>query len=822
MMYADVILPLSLANTFTYRIPSDLEQGVQVGCRVIVQFATKRYYTAIVLAISDKEPTTSFEIKDIYALLDGAPILRRPQLRFWQWIASYYMCKLGEVYKAALPSGLKLESETVVSLQTDFEAIAPLRRNEQAILDAFEGLPVQLSVTDLEKRTSLRNVLPILTALIDKGAIEVCESLKKGFTPRLETYIRLAESLLDEDKLKQTFEDIKRAKKQELLLVSFLDLSQVLNPSRLMEVSKKELLAFSGETAATLTALIKRGVLETYTKEIGRLHARVCRTQPIKPLTEPQTKAYQEILAGFKAKDVALLFGVTSSGKTEVYIHLIEDMLQLNRQVLYLLPEIAITTQITERLAVVFGDRLLVYHSRFSDNERVEVWNKLLNADQPMVVLGVRSALFLPYKDLGLIIVDEEHEPSYKQQDPAPRYHARSAAIVLAGMHGAKTLLGSATPSVDTYFNAVTDKYALIELTTRYKDIAMPEIVTVDLKELRRRKLMSRDALFSPLLIEKMQEAIARKEQVILFQNRRGFAPMIECRECAWTPQCVNCDVSLTFHKGRNQLICHYCGYTYQLPKSCPTCKGTDLRTMGFGTERVEEELSLLMPDVKTDRLDFDTARTRSAFERIISDFEKGKTQVLIGTQMLSKGLDFDNVTVVGILSADNLMNFPDFRSHERAFQLMVQVSGRAGRKHKRGLVLLQTTQPTHPLIELVKQFDYKAMAMLQLSERNLFRYPPFYRLITLVLRSRNEITLNELSVTYARKLHAQLGDRVLGPVTPSVTRVQTFHVRKLVLKIEISAQVAAVRQILESVYQEMAQIKAFNQLVVHYDVDPI
>lgn len=818
-MYADVILPLSLENTYTYSIPADLVHAVSSGCRVIVHFGKKRYYTAIVVSVHDKVPDSRYETKEIYALLDGAPVLRRPQLRFWQWIATYYMCKLGDVYKAALPSGLKLESETTVAYNDDFEATEPLRKNEQAVLDAFTGA-VKLSVSELEKKTGIRNVLPILTSLIAKGAVEVSEEMKRGYTPKLETYIRLTATYTNEARLQQAFTDLLRAKKQELLLICYLDLSHVLNTTLRMEVSKKELLEKSGYTAAVLDGLLKRGILESYDKEVGRLQTAVCRKQPPKALTDAQQKAYNEIHDSFKIKDVCLLHGVTSSGKTEVYIHLIDQALKLGKQVLYLLPEIAITVQITERLVNVFGDSLLVYHSKFSDNERVEVWNKLLNTQEPMVVLGVRSSLFLPFRNLGLIIVDEEHETSFKQQDPAPRYHARNAAIVLASMHGAKTLLGSATPSIDSYFNAQTGKYGLVELNTRYEDIKMPEITTVDIKELRRKKIM-KDTLFSPLLIERIGEALAKKEQIILFQNRRGFAPMIECHTCGWIPKCVNCDVSLTYHKFRNQLTCHYCGYTYQLPRVCPDCKGTELRMMGFGTEKVEEEIAAIFPDVKTERLDFDTARTRTAYERIIADYEKGKTQILIGTQMLSKGLDFGNVSVVGILNADSLMNFPDFRSHERAFQLMVQVSGRAGRKNKQGTVILQTSQPDHPLIRMVQHFAYKEMVSLQLSERSMFRYPPYYRLIVIVLRSRNETALNELSVLYAERLFARLGQRVLGPVTPPVTRIQTFHLKKIVIKIEASAAIAPVRELLDTTYKEMTGYEQFRQLLVHYDVDP-
>jgi primosomal protein N' (replication factor Y) len=488
---------------------------------------------------------------------------------------------------------------------------------------------------------------------------------------------------------------------------------------------------------------------------------------------------------------------------------------------LLLLPEIAITTQITGRLSKLFGDKLLVYHSGFSDSERVEVWNKLLHDGSPALVLGVRSSLFLPFRDLGLVVVDEEHENTYKQQNPAPRYHARNVAIILANMHGGKTLLVSATPSVDSYYNALTGKYGLAKLNTRYGECLTPEIVSVDIKELKRKKVM-KDTLFSPLLIQKMSMALEQDEQVILFQNRRGFAPMIECRGCGWTPHCMNCDVSLTYHKRHNRLMCHYCGYVVPLPCECPECRHTDLRMLGFGTEKIEEEVESLFPSARVERLDFDSAHTRTAYERIISDFDNGKIQILIGTQMLSKGFDFGNVTVAGILNADSLMNFPDFRSHERAYQLMAQVSGRSGRREKRGAVIIQTSQPEHPIIRMVEALAYEEMVSLQLGERSMFHYPPYFRLIFIVLRSRNESALQEISASYAEKLIARLGERVVGPVTPPVTRIQTFHIRKILLKIEVKAAIVPVREILEEVYAEMQGHPIFKQLLVHYDVDPV
>lgn len=820
MKYAEVILPLPLENSYTYRIPSDMEAAVVRGCRVIVHFGKKRFYTGIVIDVHDREPEEKFDIKEIYSLLDAAPILRRPQLRFWQWISSYYLCKLGDVYKAAIPSGLKLESETVVSINPDFVAETQLKPAEATVLDAF-GSDKELTISVLEKRTGLRSVVPVISSLVERGAVDLSEELRKGFTPKTEMYIRLAEAWNTEEELQEAFSALKHARNQERLLIAYLDLSHALNPEKRTEVSRKELLERSGCKMTSLSGLLRRGILESYTKEVSRLQIHVCKTQELSSLSDAQEKAYREILDVYKEKDICLLYGVTSSGKTEVYIHLIRDVLEQGRQVLYLLPEIAITTQITDRLARLFGDKLLVYHSKFSDNERVEVWNKLLNDVGPRLVLGVRSSIFLPFRDLGLVIVDEEHENSYKQQEPAPRYNARNAALVLANMHGGKALLGSATPSIDSYFNALTGKYGLVELPVRYGEALLPEIQTVNISELRRKKQM-KETLFSPQLVEKMRQALDAGEQIILFQNRRGFAPMMECRACGWIPRCVHCDVSLTYHKHLNHLTCHYCGYTIRLPEVCPSCHGTDFRMLGFGTEKVEEEIAQLFPDAHVERLDFDSAKTRKAYERILNDFERGRTQILIGTQMISKGLDFGNVSVVGILNADSLMNIPDFRAHERAYQLMVQVSGRAGRRDKRGVVVLQTSQPEHPLIQMVQRFSYKEMVDWQLSERSMFHYPPYYRLIVIVLRSRNEQILQDLSRDYAERLRKSLGERVLGPVTPPVAYVQTFFIRKIILKLEISAAIAPVRSLLEQAEQEIKQDPNFKQIVLYYDVDPL
>ncbi len=821
MHFADVILPLPLADQYTYKIPSDLEKSVVRGGRVIVHFGKKRFYTAIVSEVYDTPPKTNSEIKEIFAVLDATPILRRPQLRFWQWMANYYLCRLGDVYKAALPSGLKIESETSVTRNPDFETDVPLKPNEQAVLYAFAKEKEKLTLSDLEKKTGLRNIVPIVASLMAKGAVEVNEELKRGYVPKTETYVRLASEYKQEEKMQEAFDSVRRAKKQEQLLVCFLDLSHALNPVLEQEISKKELLEKSGQSASVLEGLLKRGVLETYEKEVSRLQMRVCRLQEPNPLSDAQKEALWKIQDTFREKNICLLHGVTSSGKTEIYIHLIRQVLDAGRQVLYMLPEIAITTQITERLGKLFGEQLLVYHSKFSDNERVEVWNRLLHAHSPMLILGVRSSLFLPFSDLGLIIVDEEHETSYKQQDPSPRYNARNAAMVLAGMHGGKTLLGSATPSIDSYFNALSGKYGLVELKTRFGTHQSPKVIPVNIKELKRKKQM-KHPIFSPPLIQSMRQALDNGEQVILFQNRRGFAPITECKECGWVPRCVNCDVSMTYHKYHNNLVCHYCGYTIRLPEICPSCGSSNFQMQGFGTEKVEEEIALLFPDVNVERMDMDTTRTRTAYERIIGDFDKGKTQILIGTQMISKGLDFGNVGVVGILNADGLMNYPDFRAHERAFQLMLQVSGRTGRRDKQGTVILQTSQPEHPLIQMVIRSAYREMVDWQLSERSIFHYPPYFRLIVLVLRSKNEAVLQDLSRCYAEKLRSQLGNRVLGPVTPPVSYIQTWYIRKIVIKIETAAAIQPMRGFLESVYTEMQHFPTFRQIMLHYDVDPL
>ena len=815
--YVDVIVPFPLANYYTYSVPDEMSDQIRIGCRVVVQFGMKRFYTAIVANVHYCKPE-GFEVKDVSALLDAEPVLLPTQFKLWKWIAEYYLCTQGDVYKAALPSGLKLESETMVALNPDFEAEHPLPEREQKLLDLLSVHPEQ-SVTRLEKESGYKNTLLLVKALIDREAVWVKEEVKRTYKPKMEARVRLCGSPTQQQ-LNVLFDSLARSKKQLEILMCYVQLSGMFGREQ-REVTKKDLLAKSGAGPSSLKELERKRIVEVYYSDVGHLKDfDSSAVVPMNELNRFQQTAYDGILESFKQKNVCLLNGVTSSGKTEVYIHLIKQAVDAGKQVLYLLPEIALTTQITTRLQRVFGNRLGVYHSKFPDAERVEIWQKQLSDEPYSVILGVRSAVFLPFRNLGLIIVDEEHENTYKQQDPAPRYHARNTAIVLATMYDAKVLLGTATPSVESWYNATHGKYGLVELKERYQEIQLPEIVPVDIKELHRKKRMN--GQFSPLLVKQIQDALDNKEQVILFQNRRGFAPMVECRTCGWVPRCRNCDVSLTYHKGINQLTCHYCGYTYQLPLHCPACDGVELVNRGFGTEKIEEAVKELFPGVKVGRMDLDTTRSRSAYERIIDDFTEGKTQILVGTQMVSKGLDFDRVSVVGILNADSMLNYPDFRSYERAYQLMAQVAGRAGRKSKQGRVILQTKSIDHPIIRQVMENDFEGMVADQLAERELFHYPPFYRLIYVYLKHRKEDLLDEMAAVMGDKLRQVFGARVLGPDKPPVGRVQTLFIRKMVLKIELNASTSGVRSRLIQIQREMIENERYRSLIVYYDVDPM
>ena len=756
-MFVDVILPLPLDGVFTYSVPASMEGQVQRGFRVLVPLGRNKTYVGVISDIHNKAPE-GYQTKDILQVLDVSPVLLDSQLKLWQWIADYYMSPLGEVYKAALPSGLKAED---------------------------------------------------------------------GFRPKTELYIRLTDKFKNEQALHVALNMLQRAGKQLTAFVDYLALShwdtlsgQTCQES-VVEITRDELINSSHASLQTLNALVKRGLLETYELEVGRLnHGGDPHLENIKPLSSAQQDAYNQIQFSFLKKNVTLLHGVTSSGKTEIYIHLIRQALEQKKQVLYLLPEIALTVQIMQRLQHVFGNRLGIYHSKYSDAERVEIWQKQLSRHPYDVILGARSAVLLPFQHLGLVIIDEEHETSYKQQDPAPRYHARSAAIVLAQMFGAKTLLGTATPSLESYHNAKTGKYGLVTLQERYKGIELPEIQIVDIQDLQRRKMMN--GPFSPLLLAKTREALERGEQVILFQNRRGYAPMIECKQCGWVPHCQHCDVSLTFHRNFNQLTCHYCGFTYQVPTECPACGCKELRTKGYGTEKIEAEVQDIFPEARIARMDLDTTRSRQAYERIISDFSAGRTNILIGTQMVSKGLDFDKVSVVGILNADSMLNYPDFRAYEHAFMMMAQVSGRAGRKGKRGLVILQTKSPGLPILDQVVRNDYPAFYQSLIAERQQFHYPPYYRLVYVYLKHRQDALVESASIEMSSRLRQWFGARVLGPDKPAVAKVKSLSIRKLVLKCEFGLNMADVRKYLALAQQQMLQDKRYSTLQIYFDVDPL
>lgn len=810
MLYVDTIVPVPLDGLFTYSVPSEHASNIHEGSRVIVQFGKKKFYTAIVYRMYEAEEKLD-QIKEITTVLEDYPIINQVQLRFWDWIASYYMSTLGDVFRAAIPSALKIESETFIARNLNYEGEEPFSLNEQKIFGCLSGERVY-KLSELEKLTGVNNIILPVKSLADKGAVFLRESLSNDYKPKTETAIRFAKQF-SEKGLGDIIDALSRAPKQQQLLLDFIGFNSE-------HLFKKDLLTQTGATTATLNELIKKNILSTYEIEVDRIDYGESNLEASHQLNQYQEKAYKEIAKSFETHDVTLLHGVTGSGKTEIYIHMIKDAIEKGKQVLYLVPEIALTTQITDRLKHVFGNSLAVFHSRFNENERAETWNKLLLGKECQIVLGARSAIFLPFSKLDLIIVDEEHESSYKQQDPAPRYNARNAAIVLANLHKAKVLLGTATPAIETYHNALTNRYGLVTLTKRHADMALPDIEIVNTKELRRKKQMK--SFLSPSLISHIESALAQKNQVILFQNRRGFAPLLECKTCAWTPQCKHCDVSLTYHKGASIMICHYCGSTYRVPDECPNCETPTLDILGYGTERIEEEVSMTFPDARVARMDLDTTRGKKSYEKIIADFETNKSNILVGTQMVSKGLDFEKVNIVGILNADSLLNYPDFRSHERAFQMLTQVSGRAGRKGKQGTVLLQTSQPNHPIIQFVKHHDYKAFYDLQVEERNIFRYPPYYRLIEITLRAKNERTLDAAATHMGNILRETFGDRLLGPTRPPISRVQTLFIRKILLKVENNASIADVRANVIYSQNYVTSIPDFKSVMIHYDVDPM
>jgi len=824
--YADVILPLPLQGSFTYLIPEELTGSIEPGMRVVVQFGAKKIYSAVVYKLHNNKPE-NLTPKLIESVLDEKPILSESCFLLWDWIAAYYHCTLGEVLKAALPSGLKMESESRVSIneeqvRSDNGLYAP---KEMLLLDIIRGVR-GLTVFELNNTVLKKGTLPVLKELLKKGAIRMDEEIRESYKARTETIVTLGRAIVSEEKLLRTLDLLIKIPKQREMLLLFLSENEDITDLKVKAYPKKALMMKSGASTTVFNGLLKKEILAVYEQPIDRLEAGEGATRDSYPLYPVQQTALDQIEASFAKNQVTLLHGVTSSGKTEIYIQLIEKCLKDGKQVLYLLPEIGLTTQMIGRLLEVFGKQAGVYHSKFSDAERVEIWNKVLqfqpgSIDQShQLIIGTRSSIFLPFSNLGLIVVDEEHENSFKQFDPAPRYHARDSAIVLGSMLKIPVLLGTATPAIETYFNAKSGRYGLVELKERFRQIELPRIVTVDLKRAYKRKAMR--SFLTPELYDEITQALERKEQVILFQNRRGFSPFIECKSCGWIPKCNHCDVSLTYHKFSRRLVCHYCGFSLLYPSLCASCQSDDLTNKGFGTEKVVEEISLLFPDAVIERLDLDTTRTKKGFQSILQRFDRGDTDILVGTQMITKGLDFEHVQVVGILNADNLLNFPDFRSHERSYQLMAQVSGRAGRRSKQGTVIIQTSQPDHFIIRKVAENDYEGMYDQQIAERKYFKYPPFYRLIRITLKHRDQAELDRIATECTVALRSRFGTRVLGPEYPAVNRIKLMYMKQMWLKLEREISITSAKRQMQQMLDEVKAGDKNKMVQIIVDVDPM
>ncbi len=824
-LFADVLLPLPIPGTFTYRVPFALNDVVKPGQRVSVQFGRRHVYAGLVLEIH-KHPPQKGTPKYILSILDKKPLVNALQFQFWKWMADYYMSTLGEVMNVAMPSAFKLSSESKVVLSPGFVPDKEtLNESEYRITEALLQKNKGLTINEVTNIVGYQKVLPLLKTMIERRLIVMEEELKQQYKPKKTKMIRLAPLFFDEAVLQELMDQLgKRAHKQLELVMGFLSLSGF-PLKKEFTVAKAELLTKTKAGDAAIKALVDKGVFLLEEKIISRFTEEDSETEGSFELSPGQQEAYKALTAQIQEHLVVLLHGVTSSGKTELYIKLIEDTLQQGKQTLYLLPEIALTTQIINRLRKHFGDEIGVYHSRYNQNERAEVWENIAGLQQTgvhrpyRIILGPRSAMFLPYENLGLIIVDEEHDASYKQFDPAPRYNARDAAIYLAKLHDAKVVLGSATPAIETYFNAKNGKYGLVSLTERFGGLQMPEIKVVSMKEEKRRRLLK--SHFTSVLLGHIKQALEKKQQVILFQNRRGFSLRIECEQCNWIPQCKNCDVTMTYHKKQELMKCHYCGYSRPVPAVCEACGSPHLVMQGFGTEKVEEELSLILPDARIDRMDLDTTRSKNAFQRIIYSFENRKTDILTGTQMVTKGLDFDNVQVVGILSADNMLSFPDFRAHERSFQMMEQVSGRAGRKKHQGIVIIQTWQPAHPVIRDVVNHDFENMYARELVERNRFKYPPFYRLVMIKLKHKKPELLNEAAAVLARDLKARFGNLVYGPEYPMVSRIKNLFIKQILFKIPRNKQQAEKKQQLKQSIDQFKTLPKYKSVRVQVDVDP-
>lgn len=825
-MFAEVILPLPLYSTFTYSVPEEMEAEVQVGVRVIIQFGKKKFFTGIIESFHSQKPS-GYEVKPIVCVLDKSPIIKYPQLNFWKWIAEYYLCSLGEVFKAALPTGLKPESETFISINPDYEATDSLTlslNDKEALIYQILLEQKRLKIADIEKETGLKNISYSVNRLLEEGIIEISEHLAEIYRPKKISIVELNLERGEQEKLHDFFSLVSRSERQEKLLVAYLDLSNWLNQSKELKlVEKADLLKATGASSGILKAMVDKGIFKIIKKSVNRFTDNLSKTTEdfeLSSLSVIQNRALKEIEREFLEKNIVLFHGVTGSGKTEVYTHLIAKTLKEGNQALFLVPEISLTTQLSDRLKKVFGEKLLVYHSKFSDSERVDLWKKLLSTTQPVVVLGARSSIFLPFSRLGLIIVDEEHETSFKQYDPAPRYNARDAAMMLAKMHGAKSLLGSATPSVETYFKASSGKYGLVTLSERYEGATLPDVEIIDLKEMRKKKEMS--GIFSSPLRNRLMKTLSEKKQSIIFQNRRGFAPVVVCDQCAWTPKCQNCDVSLVFHKNSGLLKCHYCGYSRPLPALCPACGQNGIKVFGYGTERIAEELEKMLPEAKVQRMDLDTTRNKMAYQEIIEDFACHNTDILIGTQMVSKGLDFGDVKTVGVVNADTLLNMPDFRSNEKAFNMLEQVAGRAGRRDETGTVMIQTVNPENPVLEFVKKHDYTSYYQTEILDREKYNYPPFTKIINIYIKNKDSMLCDKAAVMIALQLRKLLGDRVLGPEKPLISKISNFYYQCIMIKVEKSASMKKIKDILRHILAVNSMTPEIKSSVIYYDVDPV
>ncbi|WP_291100023.1 MULTISPECIES: replication restart helicase PriA [unclassified Flavobacterium] len=814
MHFVEVILPLSLAKTFTYRVSETEYNYIRKGMRVAVPFGKSKIYTALVIEIHENKPAL-YEAKEIHQILDENPIVTEIQIAHWQWIASYYMCAIGDVYRGAMPSALLLESETIISQKPTFFVDESLLSDDEFLV--YEALQQQssLKVQDIINILNKKNIFPVIQKLMDKNILVLQEEMQESYTPKLIRYVKLHSKYESGEGLGELLETLKNANKQKEVVLSYFQLSA----SEKKPITVKKLTETANSTSAIVKALIDKEIFEEYYIQVDRVNFSGKTREEQLQLSEAQQIAFDEIKDNFTQKEVCLLHGVTSSGKTEIYIKLIEDYIKEGKQILYLLPEIALTTQLVGRLRDYFGNKVAIFHSKYSNNERVEVWQQVLaQSPKAQIVIGARSALFLPFSNLGLVIVDEEHEQTFKQVDPSPRYHARDASIVLANSHKAKVLLGSATPSIETYFNAQSGKYGLVEISERFGNVMMPEIELVDLKDKYFRKKMS--GHFSDTLIEEITTALSLGEQVILFQNRRGFSPVVECMTCGHVPQCPQCDVSLTYHKHKNQLRCHYCGYSMAKPTNCHACSSVHLTTKGFGTEQIQQELVELFPNTKVGRMDQDTTRGKFGFEKIIDSFKNREVDVLVGTQMLAKGLDFDNVSLVGIMNADNMLYHPDFRAFERSFQMMTQVSGRSGRSDKRGKVIIQTYDPEHNTIQQVVHNDYKGMYKEQLYERQIYKYPPYFKLIKLTLKHRDFDKLKEGSMWLYQVMQQNLTIPVLGPEEPPISRIRNEYIRTIMIKIPQNQSLQGTKKTIQKMLNSFESVAQYRSIKVTINVD--